>query len=146
MWLLIAAIAVSLAYWTWRLAPLPAGDGAARSVPASMSGVEALPAQNWFAIAGSGKAASSGRYSLRWLYPGRPGVCILAMPGLQDKTFRIGDEVEPGVKLKEVGKDYVLLEGRAGAGRIDLPVRQEPTRPAAIVPQIPTVDPTVGNR
>jgi hypothetical protein len=138
VWLLIAAVAFSMAYWTWRLAPLPGGGGGLSLGPDARFDAAGLKNQNWFSASAGAKSASGGRYTLRWLYPGRPGVCILGMPGLQDQTFRVGDEIEPGVKLKEVGKDYVLIQGARGTERIELPERQE-VRLSASVPPPPNL-------
>lgn len=147
-WFLIAAISVSLAYWTWRLLPLPTAAGPVRHALTEQLGDEALKAQNWFAGSAGSKPASSGRYTLRWLYPGRPGVCILGMAGLQDQTFRIGDEIEPGVKLKEVGKDYVLIQGQRGAERIDFPEHNEIPQAVSVTVVAPVnrIEPDVENR
>jgi general secretion pathway protein C len=122
-WLLVAMIATSLAWWSWRLLPLfmPRPASAVRDQAAEPS---ASRMQGWFSGSGAVKA-SGGRYTLRWLYPGRPGVCILALPGLQDKTFRIGEEIEPGVKLKEVGADFVVIDNHGQDERIALPEKRE---------------------
>jgi general secretion pathway protein C len=124
VWILVAMIATSLAWWTWRLLPLFVQRPAAAAGPREVAEASASGMQGWFSGSGTARM-SSGRYTLRWLYPGRPGVCILALPGLQDKTFRIGEDIEPGVKLKEVGADYVVIDNRGQDERIALPERRE---------------------
>ncbi len=116
-WLLIAILAVSLAWWTWRVLPLQSVAPARESARPPVS---ALATQGWFAgsAAEPGKQASSGRYVLRWTYPGAPGVCILGLPGLADKAFKVGDEIEPGFVLREVGDDYASFEGSGGLERL----------------------------
>jgi hypothetical protein len=116
-WLLIAALAISLAWWTWRVLPLQTMAPAREMVRPQVS---ALATQGWFAgsAAEPGKQASSGRYVLRWTYPGAPGVCILGLPGLADKAFKVGDEIEPGFILREVGDDYASIEGGGGLERL----------------------------
>lgn len=126
--------------------PLKSVGGSARPTTAAPLGGESLKAQNWFAgSAGSGPTSSS-RYLLRWLYPGHPGVCILGLAGLQDKTFRVGEEIEPGLKLKEVGKDYVLIEGQRGSERINLVERKEIPLSVPATPPVNRIEPDVENR
>lgn len=124
-WLLVAAIAVSLAYWTWRVLPLAESGGSDVAGPAPAADVAALKDQGWFGAQGGVGPVTSHRYVLRWVYPGRPGVAILALPGLQDRTFRVGDEVEPGLVLREVQADHVIVEGAGVRERIELPPRPE---------------------
>lgn len=128
VWLLVVAIALSAAYWTWRifLVLAPAPQATASSAPGVAHSVSQSGGQHWFAAKTEAVVSTGGRYVLRWVYPGRPGVCILAMPGLQDRTFRVGDEVEAGLVLREVGADYVILEGSGGAERIQLPPKSPP--------------------
>lgn len=142
LWLLLAAVAISLAFWSWRLflqvAPAPASRIAA---PPVVFDADALRAQGWFGAGAAAAPTSSGRYVLRWVYPGRPGVCILALPGLKDRAFRIGEEVEPGLVLREVGRDYVVLEGAAGTERIQMPAKPPPMTQLPVT-QPPTSSPT----
>ncbi len=120
-WLLVLACAVSLAGWTWRLLPLPrASAPGPLATPAAVPSAARLSAQHWFGAASVTAGAPSGRYVLRWVYPGRPGVCILGVAGLRDRAFRVGEEVEPGLVVREVGADSVLLAGPAGSERLPL--------------------------
>lgn len=131
-WALVLAIAASLAWWTWRLIPLPSATGGRDAAsPAVSADPSRLRSQHWFSAAAASGPAASGRYILRWVYPGRPGVCILGLPGLQDRAFRVGEEVEPGLAVQEVGADHVVLAGAAGIERIALPAEAERHRHAA---------------
>lgn len=129
-WLLIAALAMSLAWWTWRVLPLQSMAPARETVRPPVS---ALAVQGWFAGSASepGRQASSGRYVLRWTYPGKPGVCILGLPGLADKAFKVGDEIEPGFYLREVGIDHASIEGGGGLERLVRVREKAPPGPAA---------------
>ena len=127
-WVLVVLMALSLSYWTWRVVPLPASTSSGPIADTTKIPMARLRAQDWFAASGQGQPTTSSRYTLRWLYPGRPGVCILGVSGLQDKAFRVGDEIEPGTTLKEVGDDYVVLQTRAGVERLRLPEKPEVPR------------------
>lgn len=131
VWLLLPALAASLAWWIWRLLPLQTPAAAPFRTVAPVFDPTALAGQGWFG-SGARISGSSGRYVLRWLYAGKPGVCILGLPGLQDRAFRVGDEVEPGIRVREVGADFVLLDGLGGVERIQMPVVKVRARPAAV--------------
>lgn len=138
-WLLVVAIAASLAYWTWRLLPLSATghQDAGLQTMHDEDPVAALRTQNWFVPMGQGNPAVadvSSRYELRWVYSGRPGVCILRLPGLQDKAFRVGEEIENGIKLKEVGDREVVIEGSFGTERLRMPELQDTSIPSGSPP------------
>ncbi|MFZ5484381.1 MAG: hypothetical protein ACOZB0_09135 [Pseudomonadota bacterium] len=121
-WGLLLALATSLAWWTWRLLPIEAPAAELVTRPVSEP-----PLDDWFTGQGRAAPVASGRFVLRWTYPGHPGVCILAVSGLQDRAFRVGDEVEPGYVLREVGERHVLIEGSGGVERIERPESPPPT-------------------
>lgn len=137
VWMLVATLAISLAYWTWRLVPL--SDATVSRQPVAQIPAGILLTQNWFSSSAGEQSVSSNRYTLRWLYPGRPGVCILGLSGLQDRAFRVGEEIEPGVKLKAVAVDHVLLESAGGVERIDLPEHQPTTLSNSVPPPPPNL-------
>jgi hypothetical protein len=114
--LLLVLLALSLAWWTWRAVPL--GSAPAVSDKAAFPTVSPL-GQGWFGGSEQPENRQSSRYVLRWTYAGQPGVCILGLPGLNDQVFKVGGEIEPGFVLREVGRDYVLVDGASGVERIE---------------------------
>lgn len=134
IWLLLVALALSLAWWTWRLLPL-AGD--AGPVPTRPRPAAPDPATQGWLAGGAGPAAAapaSSRYILRWLHPGPQGLCILGMPDMRDKALRVGEEVVPGLQLHAVNRDHVILKGAAGLERIEL-TKVSPPAGTAVPPQ-----------
>ncbi len=74
------------------------------------------------ASAPAAAAAASGGLVLQGVFGGSPrgGSAILLLPGGQQRRVPVGREVAPGVTLKSVGFDYVILAGPNGDQRLEL--------------------------
>lgn len=121
-WLLLGACGVSLAHWGWRLVDIalarPSLPPTAVEVPDT-----SVAGRGWFAAAPAGRDATAGRFVLKWAYPGPPQVAILALPGLQESAYVAGEEISPGVVLKEAAREHVILDERGRLLRIELESR-----------------------
>ena len=72
----------------------------------------------------AGKAAVASNYQLKGVVmSGRAeeSVAILSTEGKPAQAIRVDGEVAPGVKIKEVHRDYVLLSDAGAVKRVELP-------------------------
>jgi general secretion pathway protein C len=122
--LLIAALIVQLARLTWLvLTPNGALGDWTRREPVSRETAQAILTNfdPFFRLDGAAPASSAVVTSLQLTLFGirideamGRGSAIIATPDGQQKSYTVGDEIMPGVKLKEVAFDHVTIE-RGGA-------------------------------
>lgn len=71
------------------------------------------------AVAASAEGQGITLYGVR--AGGGQGGAILAGPDGVQRSYRVGDEVAPGVKLQSVGFDHVILARGGATSRVDFP-------------------------
>jgi len=113
---LIAALGVSLAHWTWIFAapkPLAAASGRAQAD----SGIsQHAAARHLFGVAqGAAVPLATGSAKLRLVGVASPGAraggrAIFALESGKSRTAGAGEAVLPGMILKEIHPDHVLVE------------------------------------
>lgn len=119
--LLFIALCASVAYWAMQMFKPPLRPVAAppRTVQAEVSADAAA------ALFGGrpSKGAVASNYQLRGVITAGPrdSVAILSADGKPAQAVRVGLEVAPGVTVKEVQRDYVLLSEGGAAKRVALP-------------------------
>ena len=137
---LVAALAVSLAHWTWVvLAPraIAAPSSLAQSEefrPGALAKRHLLGASVDGASGGDGRAVSPARLKLLGVFSsGNSGAgrAILAPEGGRPVTARTGEAVVPGIVLQEVRPDHVLLLRDGIVERVNLERRVVEFKPAA---------------
>lgn len=134
---LVAAIAISLAYWTWAaISPatvavpiLPAGSASDRP--------EQLANRDLFGVASAGVTAgprnAGAGLTLLGVFSGkRPGEgrAILARQGSRPAIVSAGESMADGVALREVHPDHVIILRNGIPERVDLERRV--SRPAPL--------------
>lgn len=120
--LAVVLLSVSLAYWAMQLfkapqRPLAAPPQAAAAEP-SLEAAASL-------FGGQPVTVAVSNYQLRGVVApvnGKGGVAILAQEGKPTQSLKIGGEVAPGVKVKQVQAGFVLLDEGGVAKRVDLMV------------------------
>ncbi len=150
--LLLAAIAVwLLARVFWSV--LPAGDVAAVAVPRSAASSEPPPTvavSKWHLFGDAPQRAASTRNApattlalrLRGTLADpdpRRGIAVIADDQGNERAWRVGEEIVPGVVLDEVHADRVVLM-HVGVPEI-LPLVRDETMPASLAP---TMNPSAG--
>lgn len=142
---LFIALCVSAAYWAMQLFKPPLRPVA---VPPQSARAEAEPdaAAALFGGRAAGVAAASNFELKGVVVAGRSGesVAILAANGKPAKALGIDAEVAPGVTVKEVHRQYVLLSEGGVTKRVELPesaktqsqITAAPA-PRAAVPEVP---------
>lgn len=120
--LLFIALCASIAYWGLQLFKPPTRPVAAppRAVRSDVSPDDAV------ALFGGrpGKVAAASNYQLKGvILSGTAGdsVAILSADGKPAQAVGVGTEVVPGVTVKEVHREYVLLSDSGAVKRVDLP-------------------------
>ncbi len=119
--LLFIALCASIAYWGLQLYDPPL-----RPVAASAQPQTAPPSLEAAAAVFGGQAATetANNFQLRGvIYSGTPkdSVAIIAQEGKPPRAFRVNGEVVPGVTVKEVHREYVVLSDGGALKRIELP-------------------------
>jgi hypothetical protein len=121
---LVLVLAWQLAYWTWQFAAPPAvsdarGDGKDVDLAAIARLFGGAPP------AGSAQVASTSGLRLKGVIAPTPGVAasaIFSAGSGKDFAVYVGRELQPGVKLKEVHPDHVIVSRNGVDERIDLDV------------------------
>ncbi len=127
---LLAALAASMADWTWRFAELGAAPSKALPAPQDgETGLEDLKAMHLFGKAepgqgeeSAGAARTSLNVRLRGVFAamgGAEALAILAIDG-KDEAFPAGAQIMPGVVLESVAADHVRLLNNGIPERLDL--------------------------
>lgn len=118
---LFIALCVSAAYWAMQLFSPPQ-----RAVAAPPQNLQVRPDLNAAAalLGGYTNAVVASNFQLKGVVMASDpaeSVAILVANGKKPKTVRTNAEVEPGVTVKEVQRDHVLLSERGVIKRVDLP-------------------------
>lgn len=152
--LLFIALCASIAYWAMQMFKPPVRPVAA---PPRVAQAEVNPEAAAALFGGGRKVAVASNYQLRGVVVsgnGRESVAILSADGKPPQAIRMNMEVLPGVTVKEVHRDHVLLSEGGVTKRVELPesakaqvdiataspVPTAPARPALTRPP-PTVTP-----
>jgi len=126
---LVAALAVTLAHWTWVALTPPAT--AAASVPVEMENLRPgaivqrhlLGASREGMAGGEGGASSSLRLKVLGVFAlGAPGAgrAIVALENGKPATVTAGESIAAGIVLQEVHPDHVLVNRAGAVERINL--------------------------
>jgi len=122
--LLVIALAWVAAKWTWAFVAPPAESRPALSAPA----VDIASAARLFggdSAVAAGPTRGPASFRLKGVVApsaGSVGAAVLNVNG-KDRAILLGAEVQPGVKLEEVGPDHVVISRAGVRERIDLDVR-----------------------
>lgn len=124
---LVAALAISLAYWTWvAISPPRVAAPTSADAPADAR-TEQLANRNLFGVAATGPAtaariASAGLTVLGVFSGSRSGEgrAIVARQGSRPVTVATGESIADGLSLKEVHPDYVIVLRDGVPERLDL--------------------------
>ena len=136
--LLFIALCASAAYWAMQLFKPPVRPVAAppRAVQAEIRPDAAA------SLFGSrkGATATASNYQLRGvIFSGNPrdSIAIISADGKPPQAIRVDTEVVPGVTVKEVHRDYILLMDGGASKRVDLPESAKGLEGIAAVPVVP---------
>ena len=136
--ILFVALCASVAYWAMQVFTPPAR-------PAVAPPPTAQPAPNLEAAAGlfggRSNVAVASNFQLRGvIYSGNPAssVAILATDGKPPQAIRANAEVIPGVTVKEVHRQYVLLSDGGVIKRVELPDEPKSDASMAVSGRSPT--------
>jgi type II secretory pathway component PulC len=140
---LVAALAVSLAYWTWvAIAPASVGVPSSAAAPAT-DRAEQVAHRNLFGVVSSAPAAApraaSAGLTVLGIFSGKrsgEGRAIIARQGGRPVTVATGESISDGLSLQEVHPDHVIVLRNGVPERLDLERRV--TRAASIGPAAPT--------
>lgn len=120
--LLFIALCASIAYWAMQLFKPPLRPVAA---PPQTAQAEVRPEAAAALFGGRAeKAAVASNYQLKGvIFSGSPrdSVAILSADGKPAQAVRVDMEVAPGVTVKEVHREYVLLLDGGATKRVELP-------------------------
>jgi general secretion pathway protein C len=118
--LAVIALSASLAYWGLQLfKPQPRPQVAAAQAAMPEPAIDAAAS-----LFGGQTVAVVSSYQLKGVVaavPARDGVAIIAADGKPPQAYKVGQEVSPGVTVKEVTARFVTLSEGGAAKRIDLP-------------------------
>jgi general secretion pathway protein C len=118
---LFIALCASAAYWAMQLFKPAARPIAAP--PRAQVEVHTAAAAGLFGGRG-GKAAVDSNYQLRGvIFSGheKESVAIISANGQPPQALRVDEEIAPGVTIKEVHRDYILLTENGATKRVELP-------------------------
>ncbi|GAB3540825.1 hypothetical protein GCM10027343_10490 [Noviherbaspirillum agri] len=151
---LFIALCASVAYWAMQLFKPPLRPVAA---PPQAAQAEIRPDAAASLFGGSAqKAAVASNYQLKGIiFSGSPrnSVAILSADGKPAQAVRVDMEVAPGVIVKEVHPEYVLLSDNGATKRVELPENAKgqvelanlapvPVQPTAMPPGTTTPQPS----
>lgn len=121
--LAILALAAGLGVWgAILLAPAPAALPAAVSAPAPRA-ADNTPVALWF---GRDEALRTQISVLGVIAAGPDGAAVFSVDGGPPLAWRVGDEVAPGIVLKDIGADAVTVEQGGRASRLAAPASPAP--------------------
>jgi general secretion pathway protein C len=136
---LFVVLCASAAYWAMQLFKPPVRPVAA---PPRVAKPEVKP-ESAAALLGGGRSqvAVASNYQLRGVVVsgnGRESVAILSADGKPAQAIRVEMEVVPGVTVKEVHKEYVLLSEGGVTKRVELPESAKDQVDVASASPVPT--------
>jgi len=125
----ILALAAGIGVWaSILLAPRPASLPPAVSAAAAPRAVDNGPGALW---SGKDEAMRTQISVLGVIAAGPDGAAVLSIDGGPPLAWRVGDEVAPGIVLREVAAETITVEQAGRASR--LPAPAAPPAPAGIV-------------
>jgi type II secretory pathway component PulC len=135
---LVAALAVSLAYWTWvAITPASVGSPSSAAAPAA-DRAEQVAHRNLFGVASSAPAAAArgagGGLTVLGVFSGErsgEGRAIIARQGSRPVTVAAGESIADGLALQEVHPDYVIVLRNGVPERLELERRVQRIAPPA---------------
>lgn len=134
---LFIALCASIAYWALQLFKPPLRPVAAPP----QATVDVRPEAAAALFGGrAGPTQTATNYQLKGVvFSGTPSdsVAILSIEGKPAEAIRAGMEVEPGVTVEEVHRNYVLLSGEGSTRRVDLPEEAEDQEGTTSVSPVP---------
>jgi len=110
---LIAGVAATAAHFTWVFLAPPAIGASSYATPAAAR-VDVAGARELFGT------PPRARGPLRLVGIVAPDSAIFALEGGKSRATRAGEAIVPGAILKEVHRDYVLVERNGAAERLGL--------------------------
>jgi general secretion pathway protein C len=136
---LFVALCASAAYWAMQLFKPPIRPVAA---PPRAAKAEVKP-ESAAALFGGGRSQVdvASNYQLRGVIvsgTGRESVAILSADGKPAQAIRVAAEVMPGVTVKEVHRDHVLLSEGGVTKRVELPESAKDQVDVATASPVPT--------
>lgn len=147
--ILFIALCVSVTFWGMQFfKPSTRVDAPQTFAPAPEPSLSAGGAL----FGGRMVAAATSNFQLKGVVaarPGNQGVAILSADGKPAQAVGIGEEVTPGVSLKEVHPLYVLLSEGGALKRVDLPEGKGQARSDGVLyapPPMPTPPPNMPNQ
>lgn len=130
---LVAALAVMLAHWTWVFAT-PATLAAPSRISDENAGTD-VPRGLFGAASARAESTARGYRLVGVISPGNGlgGRAVFKVEGGAPRQAGLGEAIAPGVRLKEVHPDHVVLERDGTLERLKLDRRAAavPERPAA---------------
>jgi len=139
---LVAALAVTLAHWTWVALTPPATAAAALAGEAEIIRPGAIVQRHLFGVAregtagGEGGASSALRLKVLGVFAsGKPGAgrAIVALENAKPATVTAGESIAAGIVLQEVHPDHVLVNRAGVVERINLERRAATVEAKAVV-------------
>jgi len=112
---LVAALAATLAWWTWALAAPAAVAAPSYAAPAVLEAADAARLRGLF---GAPRAAAAG--PLRLVGVVSPRQALFALQGEKPRAARPGEEIVPGTILREVHRDHAVVERNGTVERLGL--------------------------
>lgn len=117
---LFLLLCASVAYWTLQVFKPPLRPVAAP--PRIVNTEVKLDAASTLFGGRAGKTAVASNYQLHGIImAGRDSVAILSADGKPAQAVRVNKEIAPGVTVKDVQRDYVLLSDGGVTKRVELP-------------------------
>lgn len=114
---LVAALAVTMAWWTWALAAPAAVAASSYAAPAA---IDAAAAARMRALFGTAAAAPAAAGPLRLVGVASPSQAVFALQGEKPRAARPGEAIVPGTILREVHRDHVVVERNGAMERLGL--------------------------
>ncbi|MGE8631344.1 hypothetical protein [Achromobacter denitrificans] len=120
--LAVLALAAGLGAWgSILLAPRPASLPPAVSAAAAPRAADNGPVALWF---GKDEAMRTQISVLGVIAAGPDGAAVLSIDGGPPAAWRVGNEVAPGIVLREVAADAVTVEQAGRGSRLPAPAAQ----------------------
>jgi general secretion pathway protein C len=120
--LLFLLLCASIAYWGMQMFKPPLRPVAA---PAHVANAEVRPEAAASLFGGrAGKVAVASNYQLRGVImsgTSQDSIAILSADGKPAQAVAVGTELQPGVVVKEVHREYALLSEGGAIKRVELP-------------------------
>jgi general secretion pathway protein C len=114
---LVAALAATLAWWTWALAAPAAVAAPSYAAPAALEAADAARLRGLF---GAPRAAPAAAGPLRLVGVVSPRQALFALQGEKPRAARPGEEIVPGTILREVHRDHAVVERNGTVERLGL--------------------------